>query len=165
MAEPIRFVDMMERNDQERSRMRNRIRELEAALQDAGVVVTAGGPMSPGATPEEEELQDLYNRVEWRVVDPIFMAVSDDIETSTDDLLHEDGVLPSQVDVGNRKKPLSEMELEIAAVYGILLRDNVGTGNSRRFMRSIPEARGVYKADRAVCAPVLPLLVEAGDTS
>src|SRR5436190_471715 len=81
MAESIRFVDMMTRNDEERARMHQRIRELETALLDAGVAtaITTGHTNSNSLTPEQEELQRLRDHVDDTVVDPIFLAVAADI--------------------------------------------------------------------------------------
>ena len=159
MAEPIRFVDMMERDTVERGRIHARIRELEAALKDAGVVVGANGA---AVSPEEVELIQLRERLDDAVVDPIFLAVSADIAPNGP-ILHDRGILPSQQAVQRRKVPLTPQELEIAAVFGILVRDNQSVSNRQRFLRSIPTARGEFKADRALYEQVLPQLVRVGD--
>jgi hypothetical protein len=175
MAEPIRFKDMLERNDRERDRIVARIRELEADLK-AGITTPAGGAGGSALTPAQvkqltleqlkelppnQQLKELKRRRAAKVVDKAFTAVAADVSPDAR-VEHDAGLMPSQ-NSGGPPGSLTATELEIAAVYGILIRDNQNPALERRFAKAISVARGDFKADKALFEQVLPILVRVGD--
>jgi hypothetical protein len=146
-SDPIRFLDLKDRNRAERARIKRRIVELEKSKVNPeppdpgpvggtvaappGTTVTAAAtvafdPNSPNGryddTPDEErELAYLIEHQDDDVVDRLFIEVQAVLSPGTE-ILHKDGLLPSQQQNGKR---LTAAEKEIAAVYGTLARDNV----------------------------------------
>lgn len=158
----LRFVDLKERNDVERERMKRRIRELE----QAGVKVPSG---KQPKTADSEQLDYLKKHVGDPVVDPIFLAVADDVAPGQN-VSHKDGLPPSQVQ--KPPVPLTAAEKAVIAIYGIVVRDNsvaplrleLGEEIDRRSGKGISNARSEYLHDEALYAEILTgVMVEVGD--
>jgi hypothetical protein len=75
LPDPISFLDMKQREDAERERLRQRKFELEERKRENG------GVLEP---PLEDELEDIKKKLGRRdVVDPLFRAVSRDWTTTS----------------------------------------------------------------------------------
>jgi hypothetical protein len=195
--DPIRFLDMKDINDRERLRIKRRITELKRAevtpvppddggggstapapggatvtRHDAATLATAtpNGRYSD-ASDEELELRYLTDHQDDQVVDRLFIDVAH-IVNDGNKILHVDGLLPSQR--ASSRRPLTGVEQELAAVYGLLVRDNVHAptkpwrpqeqaADVRRFTNSVFAARGEYSSAKDLFDVAFSVVREAGD--
>ncbi len=113
MPDPIVFKDMAEREEAERKRLQARLYELNsAALQNR--------QLHPELVKERDEIDAKLKFPS--VLDPLFKAVQGSLDQLKLTVLdHVDGKLPSQQ--ASAPQPLSDQEMILAAVYGILIRD------------------------------------------
>jgi hypothetical protein len=189
MPDPIRFLDMQALNDAEEAAIKRRITELKAVLRDSDLdipnktqISKAGhqnGVALVDVTPTQAEYMQLSYRLarEDPIWDRIFRAVSHEI-TGQRFVRHDEGLLPSQQGGGGGIGTLTATEKEIAATFGILVRDNVHAGYSladidpygnrsptqvdKRLVNAISLARGEYRGNLDLWDSVLAILAKKG---
>lgn len=164
--EPITFLDMKEREEQERARLENE-RYLLAQQR------SEDGKLPPD---QEARLKKITEMLKGKaVVDPLFRSVRDALDQMGYQRVgdHVDGRLPSQV---QPNKSLSEDEQALAAVYGVLSADNMTNpelgeratepgGQLRigeRFFKAVAAAVGEYTADKQLFDRVLQIVASEG---
>jgi len=176
----IVFVDMKERNERERDRLRQRKAEIEARGK------ANGGTLPPVL---QKELRSIELLLAQAVVDPLFAGVLNVTRLSENpespdstklipgvrdvlaDVLcsgskvddHHDGFLCSQqVETYADVKALKSDEASLAAVYGILETDNVFDPKHPGFSGAVTSALGEYTNHKDLFSGVLQILVAEG---
>jgi hypothetical protein len=102
--------------------------------------------------------------------DPFFRAVRDQLAVMklvSSSLNHIDGKFPSQRATANPITALTADEKTLAAVYGILARDNMTKPEVDRFGEAVVKALSEYSSesnDRQLFDAVLDILAKAGET-
>jgi hypothetical protein len=185
MPDPIRFLDMLALNDAEEAAIKRRIAELKAVLRDSALnipnrteinkVGQQNGAVLVDVTPTQAEYMRLSYRLahEDPIWDRIFRAVSHEINPQKF-LAHDEGLLPSQQGAAGGIATLSAVEKEIAATFGILVRDSVHaayaladvnpygknspTQVDKRLVNAISAARGEYRGNPELYDRVLTIL-------
>jgi hypothetical protein len=186
---PIRFLDMQALNDAEEGAIKRRITELKAVLRDSDVDIPnrtqinrasqQNGAVLVDVTPTQAEYIGLSYRLahEDPIWDRIFRAVNHEISPNKSQA-YADGLLPTQHNGGGGIAKLTPVEKEIAATFGILVRDNVHaayaladinpysknspTPVDKRLVNAISLARGEYRGNLDLWDSVLTILAEKG---
>jgi hypothetical protein len=169
MADPIVFVDMKKREEDERERLSGRVVELEQLKKDLGSLPS---DLDKELTDTKAKLSQAHplDPTGKAVVDPLFKAVQAEFKKTNQDVKdHLDGKLPSQQGRSPSSKPIggvakfTDAEKALAAVYGLLEQDNQLNGDPKRLVRAIAVARGEYNQAQLLFDAVLPILAEEGD--
>jgi hypothetical protein len=166
--DPLRFLDMRDREIAARERIEERIFELKQQIKERYPVpvpipartTAASTPAPAPQSPEQDEIDELEALLRKPIVDKLYLAVRDNLAPGAKPN-HQNGLLPSQ-----RKKPLEPLtpaELQIAAVYGILVRDNETNTTLKSFGRALSVARAEYLDNKALYDKVLRILATIGD--
>lgn len=162
MAEPIRIIDIAEREAAERQR-------LEAKEEDL---------RRRGYDDQADAVKEI---LDYDSVDPLFHGLRFQLFGNAA-FLQDDGLLASQ-----RRRPIGKLEdreRRFIALFGILLRQNQAPpglddlnpfdadpakqaanradARSKRFVTAVVEADGEYKANHDIYDRILPYLVGAG---
>jgi hypothetical protein len=154
----IKFIDMRDREKSERARLETLKADLELRKKQNG-----------GALPDDQErqLKDIKNQLKDNVVDPLYKALDSQLtrlNVKVDD--HDEGKLRSQL---AGAAPLTDDEIKLTAVFGLLQLDNADPSNLRRFPSAVTRALGEYSAATDLVAKenlfdrVLEELREDGD--
>lgn len=162
MVDPIRIIDIAEREVVERQR-------LDAKAADLA---------RRGYKDQAEEIRKLLRHA---LVDPLFLGLRLELEFG-DEFDEANGRLQSQQGDAPYEDKLTEREQRFTALYGILLRQNqappglddlnpldrakeaVARADIRwkRFVAAVVDADGEYKANKAIYARLLPIMIGAG---
>jgi hypothetical protein len=175
--DPLVFTDLAEYEASERSRRQSRLDALKQAKA-----------RSPLSAKQAEELESLRHELgpnggrvagpavaaaagPPHVLDPLFKEVQR-VMASTNQPVgdHAKGKLPSQLkDPPAALDKLPAEELELAAIYGIMVRerqtqpDPDKADRYRTFVKALAAARGEYNANKGLFGAVLPILGSEGD--
>jgi hypothetical protein len=158
MAKPIIFVDMQERDNAERDRLKARQFEIEQ-------LKTGGGKLPPEL---KEELEEIYSKLAHAsaAVDPFFLKIKEtlneiwDHKNQVDD--HVGGRLPSQ----RKATPDTELtshEKALASVFGLMELDSQTTPQLERFVKGVAIDLGEYTSSKELFDNVLAIMVHEGD--
>ncbi|HEY9229438.1 MAG TPA: hypothetical protein VIP11_22505 [Gemmatimonadaceae bacterium] len=159
MLRRFTFLDLKERNDQERQRLLNRRFLLERRKED-----------DKRLEPElEAELRDIVRKTTRQnpeddtspyvvsVVDPLFIetrrVLGQSVRSVANVADHIDGVFPGE---------LGQDERMLAAVYGLISADNFTTPEGERFARAVSSALGEYTGSQRLFDAVLEILGSEG---
>ena len=152
-TQAIRFLDMLDRVSEIHKSVDAEIERLvDAAAREAS-------PEKREAI--ERKLEQLREqKAKLDPFDPLFAAVRADLNSGAA-MRMRFGVFPTQ----SKKPPgeLREVEKQIAAVYGILVRDNDVKPELRSFGRALSLARAEYNANSTLYDKILDILVDIGD--
>jgi hypothetical protein len=183
MADPIRFLDIANGEEDQQNRILRRLSELTAVLKDANLAipeVDIGAEVDnlsvgvlDGETPLQAEYRGLKERLDQKdtvPLDRIFNAVASDVGAVS----QENGLFPSQqVKQGQLGFPaLTQEEIEVAARYGIVVRDGAKPNYAlddpappvdTRFGSALAKSRAEYRSNQPLYQAILELLVKTGD--
>jgi hypothetical protein len=131
---PIRFVDMAQRDKEERGRLKAEKFSIEVRRDENK------DKLPPDLADRLKDIERLLNQ---RVVDPIYIRVRDLLAglTRTKVTDPSEGLYPTQSKKDTIEN-LNEGELTLVAVYGLITADNVTNPASDRFARAVAAALG-----------------------
>jgi hypothetical protein len=187
MADPIRFLDIAQGEEEQKQRITRRLAELQAVLKDANleipeldvVAVVAGrlgnGNAEDGETPLQAEYSGLLSRLllseeNDEPLDRVYRDVNFDVTDTA--VVHRGGVFESQRGQTKGLADLTVEELEIAARYGILAREGAVPNYAledpsppvdQRFAAAMAKARAEYRSRQPLYDEILAVLVDSGD--
>lgn len=166
MTSRILFIDLAERDRDERETMLARIGQLQAIQRTQ----TTSGGLTPELTAELAGLLDDVGQDS--TTDALYQAVASQIIGKPWDVLHPssgDPTAPGGINfkadhrdhyvmkygfMGSQRmtppRPLGDVEREIVAVCGLLQNDNLTDPSYPRFTRRVTEARGEYDENRGL---------------
>jgi hypothetical protein len=187
MADPIRFLDIAQGEEEQKQRITRRLAELQAVLKDANleipeldvVAVVAGrfgdANAEDGETPLQAEYSGLLSRLllseeNDEPLDRVYRDVNFDVTDTA--VVHRGGVFESQRGQTKGLADLTVEELEIAARYGILAREGAVPNYAledpsppvdQRFAAAMAKARAEYRSRQPLYDEILAVLVDSGD--
>lgn len=158
---PIVFTDLRDRDEKERNRLGALQAELELRLAE-----------NNGKLPADKQklLDETIAKLRQPVVDPLFLNVQRHLRSLNVNVAdHSKGRLPSQqaavpAAAGNPAQglaPLTDDEVRLVAVYGLVSLDSVDPANPR-FGEVIPVAMGELTRAEALFDRLMAILVDGG---
>jgi hypothetical protein len=143
-TEPIRFLDLRDRVEPERKALDDEL----LALARVGAAKSADA--------------NKLRRLKQNEFDRLYAAVDKDLDPGNTTKVRS-GIFSSQIPPSGGRANLKPIEKQIAAVYGILVRDHRTNPRARGFSDALSLARSEYNANKALYDEVLEILVKVGD--